>query len=101
MNHRNTTVFENERYAVEETGRDYDFVASIRNKTGNNITLVMDAHIAEENGIENFIRIPADDWIGLVNWQYEGNYKQALEQGNYKAYTDEELAEAGIDDPYK
>lgn len=78
------TIFENEFIRVSETGRDYDFVATIENKTNKALSLVFhDLEEAEENAITEQYNIPANDWIGLTNWEYEGNNKQALEQGDY------------------
>lgn len=77
------TIFENETIQVKETKRDYDFVAIIINKTNKNITMQMDEEIAEENCIIDRFKIPANDYVGLCNWEYFGNTQQALEQGNY------------------
>lgn len=78
------TIFENEFIKVSETGRDYDFVAIIENKTDKPITMTVDEEIAEENCITDHIYIPANDWVGLCNLEYEGNTKQALQQGYYQ-----------------
>lgn len=78
------TIFENEFIKVSETGRDYDFVAVIENKTDKPITMVMDKEIADENCIIDQFNIPSNDWIGLTNWEFDGNTKQALEQGDYE-----------------
>lgn len=78
------TVFENEFVKISETGRDYDFVAVIENKTDEPVIMVMDEDIALENAIEETFLIPANDWVGLCNWEYDGNTKQALLQGDYE-----------------
>ena len=83
---KNKLIFENDKIEVYETGRDYDFVACIVNKTDRDITLRMDDDAADENAILNPIKIPANDWIGLINWEYEGNTAQALAQGDYTIY---------------
>ena len=93
------TISTCERFTVKETGRNYDFGAVVINNTDKDITLVMDIDTAIENAIENFIRVPANDWTGIFYFNYEGNTKQALEQNEYTAYTDKELTEAGIEDP--
>ena len=66
-----TVVFENDMFRLVENGQDYDFVAFIDNKTDHMIELYMDDEEAAENCIENHMIIPASDWIGLVNMQYE------------------------------
>lgn len=77
-------VFENESIKVSETGHDYDFVATIENKTDKTIIMSMDKEEADEEVILNPIVIPANDWIGLTNWEYEGNTQLALSWGRYE-----------------
>ena len=81
------TIFENDLFALKETGRDYDFVAVIENKTDHDIELQMDDLLAEENAVQNHIRVPANDWIGLVNWEYESgcNLAIAIQNGDMEA----------------
>lgn len=58
------TIFENELIRVESTGRDYDFIATIENKTDKNIRLrynPMDFDV-----IYDTIDIKPNDWIGLL-----------------------------------
>ena len=58
------TIFENEFIRVESTGRDYDFIATIENKTDKNIRLrynPMDFDV-----IYDTIDIKPNDWIGLL-----------------------------------
>ena len=78
------TIYENESIKVSETGRNYDFVAVIENKTDKDIIMQMDEEIAAENAIEPSFEIKANDYVGLFNFEYAGNTQQALEQGDYK-----------------
>lgn len=56
-------IFENEFIRVESTGQNYDFIATIENKTDKNIRLrynPMDFSV-----IYDTIDIEPNDWIGL------------------------------------
>lgn len=58
------TIFENEFIRVESTGKDYDFIATIENKTDKNIRLrynPMDFDV-----IYDTIDIEPNDWVGLL-----------------------------------
>ena len=58
------TIFENEFICVESTGKDYDFIATIENKTDKNIRLrynPMDFDV-----IYDTIDIEPNDWVGLL-----------------------------------
>lgn len=58
------TIFENELIRVELTGRDYDFIATIENKTDKNIRLrynPMDFDV-----IYDTIDVEPNDWVGLL-----------------------------------
>ena len=57
-------IFENELIRVESTGRDYDFIATVENKTDKNIRLrynPMDFDV-----IYDTIDIEPNDWVGLL-----------------------------------
>lgn len=58
------TIFENEFIRVESTGQNYDFIATIENKTDKNIRIrykPMDFTV-----IYDTIDIEPNDWIGLL-----------------------------------
>lgn len=58
------TIFENEFIRVESTGKDYDFIVTIENKTDKNIRLrynPMDFDV-----IYDTINIEPNDWVGLL-----------------------------------
>ena len=58
------TIFENEFIRVESTGKDYDFIATIENKTDKNIRLrynPMDFDV-----IYDTIDVEPNDWVGLL-----------------------------------
>lgn len=58
------TIFENELICVESTGKDYDFIATIENKTDKKIRLrynPMDLDV-----IYDTIDIEPNDWVGLL-----------------------------------
>lgn len=55
-------IFENDKIKISETGRDYDFIAVIENKTDKKIKIVFDD---DEMEIYNFL-IEANNWIGFL-----------------------------------
>ncbi len=57
-------AYEDDRIKISETGRDYDTVAIIENKTDEEIVLFVD-------GDYEFARIDAGDYIGLTNDRYD------------------------------
>lgn len=75
-------VYENDYILVSETGRNYDFVAVIENKTDKKITLdFMD--------LKN-ITLDKQGWCGLTNIEYyctmespDYSYMIAIENGDY------------------
>lgn len=55
-------ILENETIKVSETGRDYDFIATIENKTNNDIVIQ-----PTDYNLEFYeTHISANDWIGLL-----------------------------------
>ena len=70
------TVFENDKVKISETGRDYDFLAVIQNKTNDKIYLSTDN--------DEPIEIEADDWIGLTCDNYSKQVKELLKAGSFE-----------------
>lgn len=58
------TIFENEFIRVESTGQDYDFIATVENKTDKNIRLRYNP--MNFSVIYDTIDIEPNDWIGLL-----------------------------------
>ena len=54
------TVFENDLIKISRTGKEYDFVGTIENKSDREIRLIF-----ENEEIESF-SIKSDDWIGIL-----------------------------------
>ena len=54
------TVFENEVIKVSRTGRDYDFIAVVENKTDKKVKIIFN-----HDDVEDF-SICANDWVGLL-----------------------------------
>lgn len=77
----NNIEYEDERIKISETGRDYDFVAKIENKTDETITIYVD-------GDYEVAKIDAGDWVGLFNNEYD-NIKDCL--GSLEVKTASEL----------
>lgn len=57
-------IFENELIRVESTGRNYDFIASVENKTDKNIRI----HYKDMDlfDVYDTIDIEPNDWVGLL-----------------------------------
>ena len=55
------TVFENEVIKVSRTGRDYDFIAVVENKTDKKVQIVFDNELEFYN-----FSLGANDWVGLL-----------------------------------
>ena len=80
------TVFENEQIKILETCEECSFGAVIENKTNRDIILRLpqtDNFAGHENDPWQY-EIPANDWTCLIYFEYEGNVKQALEQGDFE-----------------
>ena len=58
------TIFENEFIRVKSTGRDYDFVATVENKTDKNIRV----HYKDMDLLDIYdtIDVEPNDWVGLL-----------------------------------
>ena len=58
------TIFENELICVELTGRDYDFIATIENKTDKKIRV----HYKDMDLLDTYdtIDVEPNDWVGLL-----------------------------------
>ena len=54
------TVFENDLVKISRTGRDYDFVGTIENKTDKEIQITFDNEEIESFSIE------PDEWVGIL-----------------------------------
>ena len=58
------TIFENELICVESTGRDYDFIATVENKTNKKIRI----HYKDMDLLDTYdtIDVEPSDWVGLL-----------------------------------
>lgn len=63
-NNSREVAYEDDKIKITETGRDYDAVAIIENKTDEEIVLFVD-------GDFEFARIDAGDYVGLTNSEYD------------------------------
>jgi uncharacterized protein (TIGR02145 family) len=78
-------VYEDDMIKITETGRDYDFVATIENKTDEEIIVIVD-------GDYEFARIEPDDWVGLTNTEYD-ELNEWLSLDSMEVKTADELKE--------
>ena len=58
------TIFENEFIRVKSTGRDYDFIATVENKTDKKIRV----HYKDMDLLDTYdtIDVEPNDWVGLL-----------------------------------
>lgn len=57
-----TVMRDDEKIRVQTTGHDYDFIATVENKTEKTILIVFD----DESDYLPEFRVKADDWAGLL-----------------------------------
>lgn len=85
-----TTIFENDLIKVSTTGRDYDFIAIIDNKTDGQICI----HYDEPGYNDNYdpILVAPNDWIGLLADEGGRDWLKAIENNQiYIATNDDEI----------
>ena len=85
-----TTIFENDLIKVSTTGRDYDFIAIIDNKTDGHICI----HYDEPNYNDNYepILVAPNDWFGLLADDEGRNWVKAIENNQiYIVTSDDEI----------
>lgn len=83
-----TTIFENDLIKVSATGRDYDFIAVIENKTNQEICV----HYDEPGYNDNYdpILIEPNDWIGLLADDEGYDWVKAIENNQIYIVTDDD-----------
>jgi hypothetical protein len=58
-------IYEDEKIVIKETGQDYDFIATVENKTGEDVTFCANDVVAADGSFYQFV-IPANDWLGIL-----------------------------------
>ena len=84
------TIFENDFVKISTTGRDYDFVAVIENKTNEQICV----HYDKPGYNDNYdpILIAPNDWIGLLANEEGRDWVKAIKNNQiYIAANDDEI----------
>lgn len=73
------TIFENKFIHVESTGRDYDFIATIENKTDKKVRI----HYKDMDFLDIYetIDIEPNDWVGLLADEEGRGWVRAFEHG--------------------
>lgn len=88
------TIFENDFIKVSTTGKDYDFIAVIENKTNNQICVHYD-----ESGYDNNydpILIRSNDWVGLLANDEGRDWVKAIENNQiYVIYAEADYYSTG------
>lgn len=83
-----TTIFENDLIKVSTTGRDYDFIAIIDNKTDGQICVHYDEPGYNDN--YNPILVAPNDWIGLLADDEGRDWLKAIENNQIYIVTDDD-----------
>lgn len=83
-----TTIFENNLIKVSTTGRDYDFIAIIDNKTDGQICI----HYDKPGYNDNYdpILIAPNDWAGLLADEEGRDWVKAIENNQIYVVTDDD-----------
>lgn len=83
-----TTIFENDLIKVSTTGRDYDFIAIIDNKTDGQICI----HYDKPGYNDNYdpILIAPNDWAGLLADDEGRDWVKAIENNQIYVVTDDD-----------
>lgn len=83
-----TTIFENDLIKVSATGRDYDFIAIIDNKTDGQICV----HYDKPGYNDNYepILIAPNDWVGLLADEEGRDWVKAIENNQIYVVTDDD-----------
>ena len=85
-----TTIFENDLIKVSATGRDYDFIAIIDNKTDGQICIHYDEPC--HNDHYDPILVAPNDWFGLLADDEGRNWVKAIENNQIYIVTgDDEI----------
>lgn len=85
------TIFENDFIKVSTTGKDYDFIAVIENKTNQEICV----HYDESGYNDNYdpILIAPNDWIGLLADKEGYDWVKAIKNNQiYVVTNDDEIS---------
>lgn len=87
-------LYEDENILVTSTGQSYDFVATVENKTGKRIGIVIPAMYEDEA----YFFIEAHDWIGLLS-DAEGSFiQEELSKGHYYADKSDDVMKLSHDE---
>ena len=83
-----TTIFENDLIKVSATGRDYDFIAIIDNKTDGQICI----HYDKPGYNDNYdpILVAPNDWIGLLADDEGRDWLKAIKNNQIYVVTDDD-----------
>mgnify|MGYP003458705879 CR=1 FL=1 len=83
-----TTIFENDLIKVSATGRDYDFIAIIDNKTDGQICI----HYDKPGYNDNYdpILVAPNDWVGLLADEEGKDWLKAIENNQIYVVTDDD-----------
>ena len=74
-------IFENDALKVSKTGKDYDFIAVVENKTTEEIKVCFED---KEKGLENFI-VRRKDWTGILADETGWSMLEEFESGRFFA----------------
>ena len=83
-----TTIFENDLIKVSTTGRDYDFIAIIDNKTDGQICIYYDKPGYNDN--YDPILVAPNDWFGLLADEEGRDWVKAIENNQFYVVTNDD-----------
>ena len=73
-------IYENEDFIIYEDNKGYDFKYTIKNKTNKKIVYYL-------NGMDDYLILQANDFIGLFNGDYSEEYIRCILDGNCEKYS--------------
>lgn len=81
-----TILYEDNDIIVKSTGHDYDFIATVENKTDKDINIVF---CGEEYCDMFGIAVDANDWTGILADPEGYEELEQLQNGNFEITTEE------------
>ena len=79
------TMFENDEVQIRSTGRDYDFIATVENKTAHPIVVAPSEKADEEMEWFEPFAVEPGDWVGVEANDDGARFMNAVEAGNFEA----------------
>ena len=75
-------IYEDEEIVVKQSEKDFDFIATIENKTEEIVAIIADDESDEESGFEAFDIMPYD-WVGILADEEGRKFLKAIRLGKF------------------